>query len=310
LVFRHSTTEGKQMKHHRILIAAGIAIGLLVTSGAVFASTNAAIRGSATANTLRGTAGNDTIWGLGGNDKIYGAAGNDKLYGGPGDDLVVSGPGADFISCGAGNDKVVGGPGDRVTSDCEHVSGIPKPGGGGGGGGGGGASPPPPKPACSDGIDNDGDGKVDYPADPGCGSASDTDEADPVAPVTAASWKGATQEGNFVFFTVTSSRMISGFRANDVSESCDPGGTIGGSVNWGDRGFPIGNDGSFTAQGLWTGSDKQGDVEWTSESWTVTGHFDTATSASGTLAFADELNYQGTHYRCASKVTWTATVQS
>ncbi len=32
---------------------------------------------------------------------------------------------------------------------------------------------------CSDGIDNDGDGKIDYPADPGCTSSSDTSEVDP-----------------------------------------------------------------------------------------------------------------------------------
>ena len=32
--------------------------------------------------------------------------------------------------------------------------------------------------ACSDGKDNDGDGKTDYPADPGCTSAADTDETD------------------------------------------------------------------------------------------------------------------------------------
>ena len=37
-------------------------------------------------------------------------------------------------------------------------------------------TPPPPKPACSDGIDNDSDGKIDYPADTGCSSATDTDE--------------------------------------------------------------------------------------------------------------------------------------
>lgn len=40
-------------------------------------------------------------------------------------------------------------------------------------------------PQCSDGIDNDGDGKIDYPADPGCSSASDTSEntnALPTAP--------------------------------------------------------------------------------------------------------------------------------
>ncbi len=36
----------------------------------------------------------------------------------------------------------------------------------------------PPK-QCADGIDNDGDGKVDYPLDPGCTDASDDDETDP-----------------------------------------------------------------------------------------------------------------------------------
>lgn len=34
-------------------------------------------------------------------------------------------------------------------------------------------------PACSDGFDNDGDGKIDYPEDPGCTSRDDTSEADP-----------------------------------------------------------------------------------------------------------------------------------
>jgi hypothetical protein len=33
-----------------------------------------------------------------------------------------------------------------------------------------------PPPACSDGIDNDGDGLVDYPADPGCFAANDDTE--------------------------------------------------------------------------------------------------------------------------------------
>lgn len=35
-----------------------------------------------------------------------------------------------------------------------------------------------PKPACSDGIDNDNDGKTDYPADPGCASATENNETD------------------------------------------------------------------------------------------------------------------------------------
>jgi hypothetical protein len=34
------------------------------------------------------------------------------------------------------------------------------------------------KAQCSDGVDNDGDGKIDFPADPGCSSATDDSEAD------------------------------------------------------------------------------------------------------------------------------------
>lgn len=33
-------------------------------------------------------------------------------------------------------------------------------------------------PTCNDGLDDDGDGLTDYPADPGCSSASDSDERD------------------------------------------------------------------------------------------------------------------------------------
>lgn len=46
-------------------------------------------------------------------------------------------------------------------------------------------SGPPPPTACGDGLDNDADGKVDYPADPGCTATTDTDEADPSAPPPA-----------------------------------------------------------------------------------------------------------------------------
>lgn len=35
-----------------------------------------------------------------------------------------------------------------------------------------------PNPQCSDGIDNDGDGLVDFPADPDCTDALDDSEAD------------------------------------------------------------------------------------------------------------------------------------
>lgn len=35
---------------------------------------------------------------------------------------------------------------------------------------------------CSDGLDNDGDGRTDYPFDPGCESAGDPAEDDPLVP--------------------------------------------------------------------------------------------------------------------------------
>lgn len=48
--------------------------------------------------------------------------------------------------------------------------------------------------ACVDGQDNDGDGLVDYPQDPGCDSAVDTDEMDalppPVSDVSICPWQG------------------------------------------------------------------------------------------------------------------------
>jgi uncharacterized protein YkwD len=56
----------------------------------------------------------------------------------------------------------------------------------------GGSTPPPPPTsyACSNGKDDDADGKIDYPADPGCTSSSDNDEYNvsappPPAPTTA-----------------------------------------------------------------------------------------------------------------------------
>lgn len=44
--------------------------------------------------------------------------------------------------------------------------------------------PPAPLPKCSDQLDNDGDGLIDYPADPGCDNTLDNDELDPTGPPT------------------------------------------------------------------------------------------------------------------------------
>lgn len=41
---------------------------------------------------------------------------------------------------------------------------------------------PPASPVCSDGLDNDGDGLIDFPIDPGCTDATDTDETNVPTP--------------------------------------------------------------------------------------------------------------------------------
>lgn len=41
---------------------------------------------------------------------------------------------------------------------------------------------PAPKAECENGLDDDADGKTDYPADPGCTGAADDDETDPAPP--------------------------------------------------------------------------------------------------------------------------------
>ena len=59
------------------------------------------------------------------------------------------------------------------------MGGPPRGGlGGGGGGGGGGVGGAGSSPACSNGADDDGDGLIDFPVDPGCQSTDDGDETD------------------------------------------------------------------------------------------------------------------------------------
>jgi OOP family OmpA-OmpF porin len=66
--------------------------------------------------------------------------------------------------------------------------------------------PPPPPPArvvppveppavCSDGADNDGDGLVDFPADPGCSAPDDSDETDPPKCVAPTPEQAMTLDG-------------------------------------------------------------------------------------------------------------------
>lgn len=57
-------------------------------------------------------------------------------------------------------------------------------------------SPEPVPAACADGIDNDGDGNTDYPADSGCTSASDDDEAGAVQAPAKACFDNIDNDGD------------------------------------------------------------------------------------------------------------------
>jgi hypothetical protein len=128
----------------------------------------------------------------------------------------------------------------------------------------------------------------------------------PTVELTPGSYKGATSEGNYVFFTVTPNRTVTGFRINDLPEKCDGPLQLVGGVDWTGSTFSVDNDGSFTATGSWAGSQKNGDAEFTSWSARLTGRF-SGTSASGIVNVTEELNYQSRHWRCTTgDEQWTA----
>jgi RTX calcium-binding nonapeptide repeat (4 copies) len=259
------------LKRRSTIATSIVCVALLVTTATVGAAT---ITGTAGNDTLRGGAKADKLTGKGGNDKLFGAGGNDVLVGGAGNDLLVGGPGADRLSCGAGRDTARGDANDTVARDCEIVKGVP--------------TAPPTQPP---------------PAQP-------PTQPPPAAPATAGQYKGQTQNGNFVFFTVTANLAVTAMRINDLPEGCNGGLSITGGDNFGDSAFSIRDDGTFAASGNWDGSDAQGDAVWTHWDVTIAGRFDTATSASGTIVENYRLTYKGTPYQCSSgTISWTATLQ-
>jgi hypothetical protein len=135
---------------------------------------------------------------------------------------------------------------------------------------------------------------------------------DTAAAVTPGSYQGATQNGNYVFFTLTENRTITAFRVNDLPETCDPGGLrIIGGIDFGNDAFPVTADGRVNVEATWSGSIMQGDAEWTNLFTKITAFFDNPTTISGTMIERDELNYKGVHYRCASgEIRWSATRRS
>jgi hypothetical protein len=250
-----------------VVAVAGILVGSALAAN---------IAGTPKNDTLRGTAKADRILGQGGDDKLYGLGGNDVLNGGPGNDLVVGGPGSDTLSCGAGRDTARGDARDRISKNCEFVTGVPAP------------EPEPPTEPMP----------PPAPTPP------------PVFQVTPGSYQGQTQNGNFVFLVVSANRTFTGLRVNDLPARCDSGGELTGGEDFGGSIFTIRADGTFDAQGSWDGSEVRGDIEWTHWDGRVAGRFDTATSVTGTIVMNYGLEYKGTALRCSSgEITWSATLR-
>jgi hypothetical protein len=122
------------------------------------------------------------------------------------------------------------------------------------------------------------------------------------------SWQGATQEGNYVYFTVTPAGTITQFRTNSLTESCNGGLELSGGVSWGSQEWTIGSDGTVSAGYSGAVPPSSDGVEYTAETWKLTGTFTTATM-SGTLALSDDITYQGNSYSCSGSVTFTASFQ-
>jgi Ca2+-binding RTX toxin-like protein len=245
--------------------------GVLIASGALVAGIYAApmktIGGTPKNDVLRGTASADLLNGRGGNDKLYGKGGNDTLIGGGGNDLLVGGAGRDKLRCGPGRDTAIADATDTVGSDCETVKGLPPvnppP-----------APPPPPTP----------------PAPPPAPSG-------PTA--KAGHYCGFTNQGKSICFDATTTSVANVATTSDVD--CGNVGipnlglSFGGSTQIKpDLSF------SFTYNGSLT-TDAGSPLTNVTTSYSLTGKFDTAGNATGTLNLNRfSFDYQGTHYDCAA----------
>ncbi|MFA5026716.1 MAG: hypothetical protein WC713_02490, partial [Candidatus Methylomirabilota bacterium] len=83
-----------------------------------------------------------------------------------------------------------------------------------------------PKAQCQDGVDNDQDGAVDYPADIGCTSAQDNDESNPASPDLSITKTGpqTVNRGSTVSYTVTVTNIGTATALNAVVADVIPAG--------------------------------------------------------------------------------------
>ena len=268
------------------LALAGVLVASVGAGTIVGTKGNDVLRGTKKADTLNGKAGNDTEYGLDGNDTLNGGSGNDKLIGGKGKDRY---------QCGPGKDTVIGDSADaKPGADCEVVKGIeaaPPP------------PPPAPKPQCSDGIDNDGDGLIDFPADKGCTSADDNDEVDP-PPAKAGHYTGTTNQAEPIGFDVAPDGKSFSNVDFKFNGSCTPGGYVS-LADWeitAPGPYSINPDGTFSI-----GGDIDFGTAQITGSVTMSGAFTQAGTMSGTLRLDMKIFVPGLTLSCSTgNTTFTA----
>jgi hypothetical protein len=88
-------------------------------------------------------------------------------------------------------------------------------------------SPQPPQPAaqCADGVDNDGDGLVDFPADPGCVDANDDNELNVLPPPVGETSINSTSQNGTPASPVAEQAFVNQaayriFASNDLGMHC------------------------------------------------------------------------------------------
>ena len=270
---------------------AALALAALAVAGLAF---GARVGGTARGDVLRGTARADRISGGKGNDKLLGLGGNDVLVGGRGRDVLNGGPGNDRLSsrdgerdtliCGPGRDTVLGDQLDTVRRDCEVVQRKRV------------TPPKPPKPVVPPPVD-----EPPPPAEPPPPPPPTTVD------VAAGSYKGATSTGNYVFFDITPQRTAKGFRVNDFRLTCDGDLIVYGPFGNVTYELPIDAAGKFALD--FSGDSSFVDGTPTKLTIRVTGSVQ-GSNATGTAYVAQEFDYEGRHYRCATEVqSWTASRQ-
>jgi Ca2+-binding RTX toxin-like protein len=243
--------------------------GTLVLAGAVVATVSAG-----TTRVIVGTPKSDVLRGTAKADTLDGRAGNDMLSGLGGNDVLTG---------GKGNDKLVGGPGkDKLRCGAGSDTAVADP---------------------ADSVGSDCEVvKGLPPTEP----PPDQPPPTPTEKAQPGRYCGFTNQGKSICIDVTADSLaVTQFDTTSDLDCGNATATFGlsfGGVS------PIQPDLTFTFHYQGPIDSGDGDVRNIVADYTVSGKFDTAGNATGTLLLAKfSFDYDGTHYDCgAAPYAWQA----